>query len=333
MNVLELFAGIGGIGLGLERAGMSVVGQVEIDPYCRRVLARHWPEVPRHDDVRTCIDWWRSGTRPYVDLIAGGFPCQDISVAGRAAGIVEGTRSSLWSYMADVVRVLRPRYVLVENVAALLARGLDVVLADLAACGYDAEWDCIPASAVGAPHRRDRVWLVAYPQRHPVRVEPVPIFRGRGPAVAGHDGKDGHVADAADATAEVSSSDGAQRGRRATAQRWTEQPAGSGAGGRAVDGDRPPRVRWDSAGGAADAPAPVLADPDSAAAVGSPVTRPERDPWAAEPDVGRVAHGIPARVDRLRALGNAVVPQVAEHVGRLILAHDARQTLVVQSSP
>jgi site-specific DNA-cytosine methylase len=100
---------------------------------------------------------------PYVDVLCGGFPCQDISVAGRGEGI-DGARSGLWGEYARLIRELRPRYVVVENVAALLARGMERVLGDLAACGYDAEWDCIPASAVGAPHRRDRVWLVAYPR-------------------------------------------------------------------------------------------------------------------------------------------------------------------------
>jgi site-specific DNA-cytosine methylase len=99
---------------------------------------------------------------PYVDVLCGGFPCQDLSYAGKGAGL-DGERSGLWGEYARLIRELRPRYVVVENVSALLARGLGRVLGDLAACGYDAEWDCIPASAVGAPHRRDRVWLVAYP--------------------------------------------------------------------------------------------------------------------------------------------------------------------------
>jgi DNA (cytosine-5)-methyltransferase 1 len=158
LTVGSLFAGIGGFDLGLERAGMRSVWQCEIDPYCQRVLEKHWPDVLRVPDIRDV----GAGTVPYVDVICGGFPCQDISVAGRGAGI-DGERSGLWSEYARVIRELRPRYVVVENVAALLARGLDRVLGDLAALGYDAEWDCIPASAVGAPHRRDRLWLVAYP--------------------------------------------------------------------------------------------------------------------------------------------------------------------------
>ena len=126
MNVLSLFAGIGGLELGLERAGMTVVGQVEINPFCRQVLAKHWPDVPRHDDVRTTVEWWESEQRPHVDLICGGFPCQDISHAGKRAGIT-GPKSSLWGAMLDTIRHIRPRYVLVENVSALVVRGLDTV--------------------------------------------------------------------------------------------------------------------------------------------------------------------------------------------------------------
>jgi DNA (cytosine-5)-methyltransferase 1 len=225
---LSLFSGIGGLDLGLERAGMTVVGQVEIDSFCRSVLARHWPDVPLHDDVRTCVAWWRSEKRPDVDLVSAGFPCQPVSDTGYK--LVAGDERWLWPATAIVVRALRPSWLLLENVRGLLHRGFHDVLADLARCGYDAEWDCVPASAFGAPHRRDRLFVVAYP-------------------------------------------DGQRRDGR---------PRIFGAAGRSQSSDR---------GG-----------------------------WPAEPDVGRVAHGVPAAVDRLRSLGNAVVPQVAEHVGRCVLA-------------
>jgi DNA (cytosine-5)-methyltransferase 1 len=161
---LSLFSGIGGLDLGLDRAGMTCVGQVELDPFCRSVLARHWPEVPRHEDVRTAPAWWTSTTRPPVDLVAGGFPCQDVSDAGRRAGI-EGEQSGLWAHFAEMVGALRPRYVLVENTPGLLARGMGRVVGDLAGLGYDAEWDCVPAASVGAAHLRARLWILAYPHR------------------------------------------------------------------------------------------------------------------------------------------------------------------------
>ncbi|MGH9251979.1 MAG: DNA cytosine methyltransferase, partial [Acidimicrobiales bacterium] len=163
MNVFSLFSGIGGLELGLQRAGMTVVGQVEIDPFCRQVLAKHWPEVPRHDDVRTCADWWQSEPRPTVDLVCGGFPCPPFSKAGHRRGVTDERWA--WPWMADAIRALRPRYVLVENVAAFLTapEAFGWLLGDLAEIGFDAEWSVISACAMGAPHTRERLFLVAYP--------------------------------------------------------------------------------------------------------------------------------------------------------------------------
>jgi DNA (cytosine-5)-methyltransferase 1 len=166
MKVLDLFAGIGGFSLGLERAGFESVAFCEIEPYCQKVLASHWPEVPIYDDVRqlTADRLFLDGIRP--DVITGGFPCQDISNAGQQAGI-DGERSGLWSEVARLIDELQPRYAIMENVTALISgdsgRWLGRVLGDLAEIGYDAEWHCIPASAIGANHHRDRVWIMAYP--------------------------------------------------------------------------------------------------------------------------------------------------------------------------
>jgi DNA (cytosine-5)-methyltransferase 1 len=164
MYVLDLFSGIGGFSLGLERAGMKTVAFCEIDPYCRKILAKHWPAVKIHDNIKQLDGKQYVGT---IDVICGGFPCQDLSTAGRQAGI-SGKRSGLWGELHRIIGEVRPRYAIVENVTNLLAgeRGawFGRVLADLASLGYDAEWHCIPASYVGAPHRRDRVWIVAYPQ-------------------------------------------------------------------------------------------------------------------------------------------------------------------------
>ena len=162
LNYMSLFAGIGGLDLGLDRAGMRCVAQVEIDPYCRRGLAKHWPDVPPHDDVRTAAEWWLSEERPAVDVICGGYPCQPFSTAGKMLGA--GDDRHLWPAFLATVRAVRPRYVLAENVPAHLGIGFDRVLADLAGVGFDAQWSVVPASAMGAPQRRPRLLLVAYPE-------------------------------------------------------------------------------------------------------------------------------------------------------------------------
>lgn len=162
MNVLDLFSGIGGFSLGLERAGMRTVAFCEIEPFQRAVLRKNFPNVRQYDDVRTLTAETLARDGIGVDVICGGFPCQDISAAGKGAGI-EGERSGLWSEIARLVGELRPRFVIVENSSMLLNRGLVKVLGDLAAIGYDAEWECVPAASVGAPHIRDRIWLLAYP--------------------------------------------------------------------------------------------------------------------------------------------------------------------------
>lgn len=156
MKFLSLFSGIGGLDLGLERAGMTCVGQVEINPYCRTVLEKHWPNVPKHDDVRT----FAGHEFGDFDFIVGGFPCQDVSNAGLRAGI-SAPRSGLYGEIVRCLRVVRPLGALLENVAALLGRGMGRVLGDMAEIGYDSEWDCIPASACGALHHRDRVFVRA----------------------------------------------------------------------------------------------------------------------------------------------------------------------------
>lgn len=171
MRVLDLFSGIGGFSLGLERAGMQTVAFCEIETYCQKVLRRHWPHVPIYEDIRelTADTLQRDGIA--VDVICGGFPCQDLSVAGAKAGL-EGRRSGLWSEIVRLTRDIRPRYIIVENVTNLL-NGPSVkpgewfgrILGDLAALGYDAEWECIRADSVGVPQRRDRVWIVAYTAR------------------------------------------------------------------------------------------------------------------------------------------------------------------------
>jgi DNA (cytosine-5)-methyltransferase 1 len=299
-TVGSLFSGIGGIDLGLERAGMEVRWQSEIDPYCCRVLAKYWPDTPNLGDVKL-IDWSQVER---VDVICGGYPCQPFSVAGRQLG--DQDPRHLWPYFADAIRVLRPRLALLENVPGHLGLGFDRVLGDLAEIGFDADWDCIPAAAVGAPHLRDRVFVVAYPQRDELREQPVTISGSGGQGVVGDDGPPRSLAD----TSGRGGSDFAHS--RDTAGQPLRPIAGSSGRTRSGDpaeGDRLPRRSAGIVAGDVD-----TTDHSAGASRRSGW-------WDVEPDVGRVAHGVPHRVDRLRGLGNAVVPQVAEHIGRQLLEH------------
>lgn len=223
MRVGSLFSGIGGLDLGLETAGMRVIWQSEIDPYASRVLARHWPAVPNLGNVKN-IDW---STVERPDLICGGYPCPAFSQAARGRNIAP----DLWPWMRAAIAALRPRFVLIENVAAHLGRGFSAVLADLHALGFDAEWATLTACAFGAPHTRRRLFAVAY-----------------------------------------------------------------------ANGDSEPALTV-----------------DGEVARVCPPASPGRNRWLPTADDARADDGVPDRLDRDRALGNAVVPQVAEWIGRRIL--------------
>lgn len=161
MNVLSLFSGIGGLEFGLERAGMTVVGQVEINPFCRQVLAKHWPDVPRHDDVRTAVEWWLSEERPRVDVICGGFPCQDISSANvRGRKGLAGDKSGLWTSFRAVVSGLNPRWVIAEN-SPRWRSWMPSVRQQLSDDGYRSVGFILSAGTFSAPHKRPRGWVVA----------------------------------------------------------------------------------------------------------------------------------------------------------------------------
>jgi DNA (cytosine-5)-methyltransferase 1 len=180
MQVLDLFSGIGGFSLGLEKVGFETVAFCEIEPYCQAVLRRHWPDTPIYDDVRQInADRLAADGHDRIDVITAGFPCQDISFAGHGAGL-DGERSGLWFEVARIVGDIRPQWVMLENVAALLGRGMGRVIGDLASIGYDAQWEVISASAVGAPHRRQRVWIVAYDSsKRSEGVRPFKVSRGQ----------------------------------------------------------------------------------------------------------------------------------------------------------
>ena len=236
-TVGSLFAGIGGLELGLEATGkFKTVWQVERDPYATKVLKKHWPDVPKHDDVCTFPP---EAGKWDCDLICGGFPCQDISFAGKGAGLA-GERSGLFYEGIRIIDRLRPRWVLLENVTALLVRGLDDVLRELAQVGYDAEWHCLPAAAIGAPHRRDRIFIIGK------------MANTNGAGLEGH------------------------RETGSTRQVRTQEAL-------------------------------------------SVYRSRTRGQWASIAGVCRTANGVPDRIHRIRCLGNAVVPQVAQFIGEIIL--------------
>ena len=271
MTIGSLFSGIGGLELGLERAGLGpILFQVENDPFCLSVLARHWPTVPRFTDVREV-----GSELPRVDVLCGGFPCQDVSSAGKGAGL-SGERSGLWREFWRLVKALAPAWVVVENVASGARRWLPFVRRDLHMLGYRTRALALSAEDVGAPHLRRRVFVLAA-DPHRVSLRDESGWRGgptgQGPDVPRHDGQEGNVAHPGCEGLEERSEQQA-RAERQAAER----------------------------GGVPD------------------------DPWAVEPNVGRAAHGVPSRVDRLRALGNAVVPQCAEAIGRVIVATEIRST-------
>ncbi len=261
LTVGSLFSGIGGLDLGLERAGMRVVWQSEIDPYACKVLAKHWPEVPNHGDIKR-IDW---GTVELVDVICGGYPCQPFSNAGRRRGTDDPRH--LWPWVRDAISKLRPRYAILENVRGHLSLGGTTVLGELAEVGYDAEWRVVSASGVGAPHRRDRLIVIAYPNSQSQSDEPK------------HESTKQMVANANSSRGEHSDQERSPRSTISQRNEVFQQIDPSSGSGRAGKH------------------------------------------WLSESSVGRVADGVPHRVDRLRGLGNAVVPQVAEYIGRLVMEH------------
>lgn len=264
--------------MGLERAGMICKWQVEIDPFCQQVLAKHWPDVKRYSDVREC----GSHNLEPVDVICGGFPCQPHSVAGQRRGASDDR--DLWPEYRRIIEELKPAYIIGENVPGIITTILDQVLSDLEHLEYSCQPFIIPACGFDAPHKRDRVFIVA----HSNAAQRWPQFT---------EGKRNQGGDDSDSL-----------------QRWQEISSGFGAGGQTrLMGDSSGKglEKWESQR--------INTSKEQQAIIGA--SRKIGEWWTVEPGVGRVANGVPNRVDRLRALGNAVVPQVAEFIGRELMKH------------
>lgn len=264
MNELALFSGIGGGLLGSRLLGWRTVCAVEIEPFCiDRIMQRqnegHLDRFPIWDDIRTFDGKpWRG----IVDVVSGGFPCQDISVAGKGAGI-EGERSGLWSEMARVIGEVRPKYAFVENTPALLVRGIDRVLGDLAEMGYDARWGIISAENAGAPHERKRIWIFSYSNSvRELQQKRIEQNQWRRPCYF------------------------CEKISNATGQRLQIRSE------KKIAKKRKKFKRFCS----------------------------DRQKWETEPGLGRVAHGVADRVDRLKAIGNGQVPQVAKLAWEILAA-------------
>ncbi len=277
MKVLDLFSGIGGFSLGLEWAGMSTVAFCERDPYCTTILNKHWPDTPVHNDVRNLDgkDYADS-----IDLVAGGFPCQPFSVAGNRRGSDDDRH--LWPEMLRIIQEAKPRWVIGENVSGFINMALDDVSLDLESEGYEVRPFVLPACAVDAHHRRDRVFIVAY----------------RDPTLA-HSHGEGQLQ---------------QEGLECEVRRWSgdsgEQVSdvaytnGEGLQRRTLGGD-------------------IAGEGETAIEQSSRFGDLRRGrEWPVEPPLPRMAHGVPNRVDRVKALGNAVVPQLIQAIGELVLAAD-----------
>lgn len=294
MTFGSLFAGIGGFDIGLERAGMTCKWQVEIDDFATRVLERHWPHVQRFRDVRQC------GGRnlPAVDLICGGFPCQPFSVAGKRRGTDDDR--NLWPEMRRVVAELRPAWVVAENVPGIAGLYLDTVLSDLEGLGYEVGTVEVPACAFGAPHIRQRLLIIA---------NAAPVF---GIAIERHESDGLLSTDDPDADGGrlqvVTKRDG--QSKEHSTDRDTQQLYADGLCDALADPNRSRSVVSRSIG-------------EQAQDAGSEPSSDGGEGWQSEPGVGRVAHGVPHRVDRLRCLGNAIVPQMVEWIGRIIVAAEA----------
>ena len=415
LTVGSLFSGIGGLDLGLERAGMEVIWQSEIDPYACKVLSKHWPEVVNHGNIKEIN--WQEVERP--DVICGGYPCQPFSTAGKRRG--EEDPRHLWPWVREAISQLRPRYAILENVRGHLSMGGLSVIAELASIGYDAEWRVVSAASVGANHRRDRIVIVAYPNNSRSHREEINSADTGLNAFSGLGRCCKNVANSNNSGNRTSgrnidgNREAVEQGRQIVSQSWScgcsstlanthccESSDGgqckalqskgasrgndrSGSGGdigeislgstgqTSSDMADPNRGRCQqcepeaqSLQGTSCSGERNMADPDSERLeksrpeqqttgtsrgdenTGEPVAdtnnrrhvytqKPwesdtwRRSPysgffnWETEPDVGRVAHGVPSRVDRLRGLGNAVVPQVAEVIGRLVISDYQRR--------
>jgi len=295
MKVLDLFSGIGGFSLGLEWAGMETIAMCEKDKFCRQVLAKHWPDITIHEDIR------KLDGREYknaIDVVCGGFPCQPFSVAGKQLGKEDDRH--LWPEMLRVIKESAPTWVIGENVSGFVSMALDDVCLDLEAEGYEVQSFVIPACAVEAHHKRDRCWIVAHANE--LRLEE---YGHREPENARQGSKS--LADT-HPSRELQPQGSEQEVRRRIGDSREDVAD--------TESERIQRL-WSSREQKPYAYGPALVPLCEGERLGSTY-------WEAEPDVDRVVDGVPNRVDRIKSLGNAVVPQLVQRIGELVYAEHHR---------
>ena len=314
MKILDTFAGIGGFSYAAEKliGGFETTQFIEIDPFCQKVLKKHWPHVSIHDDIRTFT------AKPFqYQVITGGFPCQDISVAGLQKGITEETRSGLFFELMRVIRLVRPQYVVLENVAAILNRGLDIVLRELSEAGYDAEWSVIRASSVGACHQRSRWWLVAYPKSQSSngskfesfvnKKSSISKFGNSSITITNTDNNGLPSAEKCELNGETS--DTTQKGQNQSCQsERSSKPSSS----RAIQSSTEFTNSYSK--GVERRKFTINEKMQKTGFTwksNTPHLSPEWRSYVSEPCLRRRDDGLRGRVDRLRSLGNSVVPQCA----------------------
>ena len=352
-KVLDLFSGIGGFSLGLQNTGgFETVAFCEIEPFCHKVLKKHWQDVPIYNDIKELnYDTLQAdGIEPTV--ITGGFPCQDISVAGPGKGII-GERSSLWSEYARLIEDVRPTWAIIENVSALRSKGLTLVLQNLSEIGYNAEWHCIPCTAVGGLHRRDRIWIIAYPMENSrCTLGQRSFIEGENEDEVGEGNAnqyqrssstsrdDRRTQETEEGTVADSKCKGLERLNKQSASKcgqnertfsWSNDSRKGKVADSMCEGLERIEFSTDNSRQDKEGQKGTYGSTSKSSGIkGEPkhiITREQIErfaqyaqaKWTTEPNVGRVAYGVPQRVDRLKGIGNAVVPQIPQFLGDCIL--------------
>ena len=310
MNHLDLFSGIGGFSLGLERVGFKTVGFCEVDPYCRLLLQKHWKGVTIHNDIKKLE---AKDIKEPIDILTGGFPCQPYSVAGKQKGT--GDDRYLWPDMFRVIKEVKPSWIIAENVRGIIniqdGMVFETVCSDLESEGFEIQPFIIPAAGVGAPHKRERVWIVGYSKHNGSLTSK--IRRGNKEINAGAQEGENKTIES-QRTSRSSNNEIMENSRRTLRQ---------GAKFSKENADESKQKNADKFERSSGTPEYHVANSKGIHVQGqqdrSRQEQSRRESWwEFEPNVGRVANGVPGRVHRLKGLGNSIVPQIAEEIGRAI---------------